>query len=316
MSAGKTVARIQRKSAPLKKINMKQICLLSFCLLASLTVISNVAIAGNNINDNMAPLSASNVSDVSSSQDKRFTIVSLAPHLTEWVYSLGLEANLVAVSEYSDFPEAAKKLPRIANYQGADIAAIVALEPNLVLAWEGGNKPQDVQKLADMGLNVFNSKISEITDIPSEIVRLGSITGKHKLAIELAATFEQQLSTLYTKYRRDHLQKVFYYSWTAPLMSVGTNAWANKLLKVCGAQTLFDDSPVDYPQVSIKDVLTRQPDALVAASKRPHDELEAYWTPHRQFLTARLVVVNPDVTSRFSLRLTGELALLCDGINK
>ncbi len=315
MITDKTVAQIQRISAPLKKINMKQICLLSYYLLACLTVTNNVAIAGN-INDNMTPLTAPNVSEVSSSQNTPFTIVSLAPHLTEWVYSLGLEANLIAVSEYSDFPVAAKKLPRIANYQGADIAAIVALKPNLVLAWDGGNKPQDVQKLADMGLNVFNSKISEITDIPKEIVRLGSVTGTHKRAIELAATFKQQLSTLTTKYQRDHLKNVFYYSWTVPLMSVGANAWANKLLKVCGAQTLFDDSPVDYPQVSIKDVLTRQPDAIVAASKRPQNELEAYWTPHRQFLTARLVVVNPDVTSRFSLRLTDELAVLCEGINK
>ena len=111
------------------------------------------------------------------------------------------------------------------------------------------------------------------------------------------------------------LTPVFYYSWTTPLMTVGPDAWANKLLHVCGAQTLFYDSPVDYPQVALKDVLTRQPQALVAASKSARADLEGFWADHRSFLNAPLIVVNPDITSRFSLRLINELKLLCEGIN-
>ena len=245
-----------------------------------------------------------------------YKIVSLAPHLTEWVYSLGLDKHLVAVSDYSDFPKEAILLPRVADYQGADIASIVALQPNLVLAWDGGNKPQDMNKLVALGLNVFKSKITIIDDIPTEITRLANLTHTQSKAKELTAHFSTTLDERRIRYKSTAPTSVFYYSWTAPLMSIGSDAWANQLLKVCGAQTTFIDSPVDYPQVSVKDVLIRQPKVLVAASKSSKDELEIFWQPHREHLSAPLIVVNPDVTSRFSLRIINELKVLCKGINE
>lgn len=242
-------------------------------------------------------------------------IVSLAPHLTEWAFSLGLGDNLVGVSDYSDFPEKAKTIRRIADFQGADIAAIVALEPDLVLAWDGGNKPQDIQKLTSMGIAVFTSKVEELEDIARELNKLGKLTGTSERATALTDWFIEELNDLKTTYASAPPALVFYYSWTSPLMSIGPNAWPNKLLNVCGAQTVFHDSPVDYPQVSLKDVLMRQPQALVAASKNTHQDLEVFWDTHRHFLDAPLLVVNPDVTSRFSLRLVNELKSLCEGIN-
>lgn len=242
-------------------------------------------------------------------------IVSLAPHLTEWVYSLQLENHLVAVSAYSDFPKQATRLPRVADYQGADIAKIMALSPTLILAWDGGNKPSDISKLERMGYRVFKSNINELFDISKELIALGEITEREDIAHALATQFDQQIKTLESKYERTVRLPVFYYSWTAPLMSIGPHAWPNKLLHVCGAQTVLTDSPVDYPQVSIKEALLRQPKVLVAASKVPSDELNAFWAPHSDFFDAPLVTVDPDITSRFTLRLADELKTLCNGIN-
>ena len=242
-------------------------------------------------------------------------IVSLAPHLTEWVYSLGLASHLVAVSDYSDYPIEAQKLPRVANYQGADISAIMALQPTLILAWEGGNKPQDIQRLSSLGYRVFRSKITHIDDIASEIERLGAQTNTQALASTLANNFRLELNNLRTQYHTKHTKTAFYYSWSTPLMTIGENAWPNKLLNVCGVNTVFNDSPVDYPEVSLQQVLSRQPDILVASSKQPLEQLELYWQDHRQYLSAPLIQVNPDITSRFSLRLISELKKLCKGIN-
>lgn len=242
-------------------------------------------------------------------------IVSLAPHLTEWIYSLGLENNLVAVSDYSNYPLQAKSLPRVANYQGADISAIMALQPTLILAWDGGNKPQDIQRLTSLGYSVFSSKITHIDDIASEIERLGVQTNTQTLAKNLATHFRLELQKLRLQYQTKHKKTAFYYSWSSPLMSIGEKAWPNKLLNVCGVTTIFDDSPIDYPEVSLQQVLSRQPDVLVAASNQPTQQLELYWSPHRQFLTAPLIQVNPDITSRFSLRLINELKKLCKAIN-
>jgi len=242
-------------------------------------------------------------------------IVSLAPHLTEWVYSLQLENHLVAVSAYSDFPKQATLLPRVADYQGADIAKIMALSPTLILAWDGGNKPSDINKLERMGYRVFKSNINELFDISKELIALGEITEREDIAHALATQFDQQIMTLKNNYKRTERLPVFYYSWTAPLMSIGPHAWPNKLLNICGAQTILKDSPVDYPQVSIKEVLLRQPKILVAASKSSSKELNTFWAPHADFIDAPVITVNPDITSRYTLRLADELKTLCDGIN-
>ncbi|WP_390377281.1 cobalamin-binding protein [Alteromonas sp. MTD1] len=258
---------------------------------------------------------AESTEDQSIKASSELTIISLAPHLTEWVYSLGLEQHLVAVSDYSDYPSEATSLPRVADYQGADIAAIVALKPTLVLAWDGGNKPQDIHKLQALGINVFSSRITNLSDIASELIKLGKLTDKETAATRLAHQFQAGISALEQQYDAAPRKSVFYYSWTAPLMTIGPNAWPNKLLNVCGAKTAFEDSPVDYPQVSVKEVLTKQPTALIAASKSTPEELAYFWAPHRDFLQAPLVTVNPDITSRFSLRLINELKNLCNGIN-
>lgn len=299
---------------------MKTLLVVFFCYLPLLTLAGEDAVPdtetmplANSVPFATAQLASTSTS-ISSPNPAELKIISLAPHLTEWAFSLGLGPNLVGVSAYSDYPEAAKNIQRVADFQGADIAAIVALEPDLILAWDGGNKPQDIHKLSSMGLNVFSSKVENITDIASEIKRLGALTSTQKKATQLSNDFLTDLNTLKNKYDGRPLKPVFYYSWTAPLMTIGPNAWGNKLLSICGAQTLFPDSPVDYPQVSIRDVLVRQPHALIAASKNSYQELDVFWREHRNFLDAPLVIVDPDVTSRFSLRLINELKSLCEGI--
>ncbi|QJR80106.1 cobalamin-binding protein [Alteromonas pelagimontana] len=246
---------------------------------------------------------------------KEMRIVSLSPHLTEWVYSLGRGDFLVGASQASDYPAAAKALPRIADFNGADIAAIVALEPNLVLAWGGGNKPQDIARLKGLGIPVFISTPLQPEDISRELRKLGPLLERQSLADKLADEFDAELAAITRTYDLQPGVSVFYYMWTQPLMTVGPNAWASALLSHCGARTLFADSPVDYPQVSIQEVIRRQPDFLVAATSQSIASQKAYWQPHRKVLSAPLLMVNPDISSRFTLRLLSELETLCQQLH-
>lgn len=243
-------------------------------------------------------------------------IVTLSPHLTEWVYSLGAGDRLVAVSAHSDYPAEAQTLPVVANYNGADIGAIVALNPDLILAWQGGNKPQDLARLTSLGFSVYLSQPLQPQDIADELLEVARLLEVTNQAQPLADRFRQQLTELQSRYYTDSPLKVFYYMWSRPLMTVGPDAWANQLLKVCGAQTLFADSPVDYPQVSVQQVLLRQPALLVAASQSSEEALAEFWTPHRDVLSAPLITADPDKLSRFTLRLLPELSGLCENIHQ
>ncbi len=240
-------------------------------------------------------------------------VITLSPHLTEWVYSLNSGEQLVAVSEFSNYPEQAQSLPTVANHHGINLKDIVALEPTLILAWEGGNKAQDIARLRALGYEVFSSSPQSPRDISREIRLLGNRLGKAELAQSITEKFDKKIADI--KQRFSHKRKpVFYYYWDKPLMTIGPDTWANKLLNICGAQTLFADSPVNFPEVSVEEVLKRQPGLLIASSHQQAQLLEQFWVPHRPVLAAPLLIVNPDVFSRFTLRLPEALSSLCEEI--
>ncbi len=72
-------------------------------------------------------------------------IVALSPSSTEMLFEMGVGARVVGTVEYVDFPEAAKAIPRIGSYAGINIEALIALQPDLVVAWKSGNKESDLR---------------------------------------------------------------------------------------------------------------------------------------------------------------------------
>jgi vitamin B12 transport system substrate-binding protein len=242
-------------------------------------------------------------------------IVSLAPHTTELIYALGAGNKLVAVSDYSNYPIEAEKLPSVANYNGIDIETIMRLKPDLIVAWQGGNKPQDIARLASLGFTIYSSAPQSPDDISRDIIELGKILGQETQAKTLANNFSVSLASIKLRYQKQSKQHVFYYLWTAPLMTIGAQAWANKLIEICGASQIFNDSPIPYPEVSKEQVISRQPTLLIAAMKLTAQDAQQYWQATEALLKARLIVVNPDELHRFAPRLIEGLSSLFTQIN-
>ncbi|GGF73629.1 cobalamin-binding protein [Alteromonas lipolytica] len=242
-------------------------------------------------------------------------IITLSPHLTEWIYSLGLEDKLVGVSAFSDYPAEASEKPVVADYQGVDFTALMALEPDLVLAWGGGNKPQDITRLKSLGIPVFISQPDTLDAIASEILEVARLAGADEQSQTLVHQYRTQLAKIQQQYQHKPVVKVFYYMWSQPLMTIGKAAWANKFLTTCGAQSIFNDSPIDYPQVSVKQVLLRQPQLLVAASDQSMQTLENFWAPHRPVIQAPLIQANVNALHRFTLRIADAIETLCHDID-
>ena len=242
-------------------------------------------------------------------------LISLAPHTTELVYALKQGHRLVAVSDFSDFPSQASKLPSVSSYQGVDFEAIMRLQPDLILAWRGGNKPQDLARLEQLGMTLYYSQVTQLDDIAKDILALGDVLDAKQQADKLASDFRQRLKQLNRQYANQPTQSVFYYMWTKPLMSIGGNAWANHLLRVCGANNVFADSLVEYPQVTPEQVVRLKPDILVAAMDVETQHASAFWQGYRSLITSKLIVVNPDKLHRFTPRVLDELERLCEQLH-
>jgi vitamin B12 transport system substrate-binding protein len=246
-------------------------------------------------------------------------IVSLAPHTTELIYSLNAEDRLLAVSDYSDYPEAAKALPRIASYQGVDFEALVKLQPELVLVWQGGNKPQDIQRIRALGYRLFVSSPQQPADIANEVEMLGEVLGKRSLARRLAQQHRQALQGISERYRQAPPLEVFYYMHPKPLMSIGGGAWANHLLELCNSTNIFANAVNDYPEVTVEEVIRRQPQAIVAAQRQDMQQVKNFWQPWLPMLrlnTENIIRVDPDRLHRFSLRLTDGAEAMCRQLHR
>ncbi|MEH6710889.1 MAG: cobalamin-binding protein [Paraglaciecola polaris] len=242
------------------------------------------------------------------------SIISLAPHTTELIYALGAGQQLLAVSDFSDFPEQAQSLPKVASYHGLDFEQILRLSPDLIVAWQGGNKPQDLTKLATLGFKVYLSGPKQPAGISQDIRALGAFIARAPEAEVLASDFTRRLLSLKQQFAGAPQVDVFYYMWPTPLMSIGPNAWATHLLEICGAHNVFASAPTDYPQVNIEQVARKQPTLMIAAMHVSPDEAESFWHDKRDLIPSPVIVVNPDKLHRFTPRLLNGLTTLCNKI--
>ena len=193
-------------------------------------------------------------------------VISLSPHTTELAYSAGLGSKLIAVSDYSNYPLAAEKLPKVANYRGLNLEEIVALKPDLILAWKGGNPTKDMAKLASLGLRIYYSNPESLQAIANTVRQLGQYTKDPSFADHNADKFLATLAELKKKY--DHMPSTpfFYQLSTTPLMTMNDHGWPAPIFQFCGGENIFANSPVPYPQVSMEQVIVKQPSVMFSTS--------------------------------------------------
>ncbi|HFD78910.1 MAG TPA: cobalamin-binding protein [Gammaproteobacteria bacterium] len=191
-------------------------------------------------------------------------IVSLAPHITELLFAAGAGAQVVGVSEYSDYPPAALTLPRVGSGAGLDLEAIVALRPELVVAWSSGNSHPQLEKLEQLGIPVFYSEPRRIDDIATSLERLGRLAGSEVQARRAAEAFRAGVARLGRAYAGRQPVRVFYQIWQRPLMTVNGRHMISAWLRLCGARNVFSDLPDLAPVIDLEAVLQANPEAIVA----------------------------------------------------
>lgn len=123
-------------------------------------------------------------------------VVSLAPHLAELMYAAGAGAKLAGAIEYSDYPPAAKALPRVGSEAAIDLEALVALAPDLVIAWPNAGSARAVERIAALGIPVFRSEPRDLEDIARTMETLGRLAGTEAAAQAAAKAFRARAARL------------------------------------------------------------------------------------------------------------------------
>lgn len=184
-------------------------------------------------------------------------IITLSPHLAELVFLLGAGERLTGVSEGSDFPAAAKNLPRIGGSAGLDIERVLELKPDLVLAWSGGTRERDLRQLQQLGLRVASIEGETLQDISSSLQILGDLLGVQEMAVTRVEEFKAQLEMLTEKYQGLPHHKIFIEISSRPLMGLTNHHSFGAGLKLCGLENIFSDADKETVVVDLEAVLAR-----------------------------------------------------------
>ncbi|MDD2885157.1 MAG: cobalamin-binding protein [Dechloromonas sp.] len=242
-------------------------------------------------------------------------IIALAPHIAESLFAIGAGERLVGTVDYSDYPPEAKKITRVGGYSRIDLEAVVALKPDLVIAWESGNSMVQADKLKALGLTVYISQPNTMANIANQLERLGELAGTEASARRAAQAFRQRLVTLQQRYSQRPPVRVFYQIWQTPLITVGGPQIISDAIKLCGGDNVFGHLPQMAPRVSTEAVLAANPETIIATGMgdaRPdwlHD-----WDKWRQMTAVdrdNLFHINPDIMQRHTPRILDGAAKLC-----
>jgi len=191
-------------------------------------------------------------------------IVTLAPHLAEGVFAAGAGQQLIATVEYSEFPAPALHLPRIGDAFRLDIERIVALQPDLVIAWDSGNPRPAVEQLRQLDLQVWSVEIREPRGIADFIESVGRVSGHPAEAETEAGRLRARLAALEQRYAGASPLRYFYQVDARPLFTINGRHLISRGLALCGGVNIFAEEPGLAFQVARESVIVANPDALLA----------------------------------------------------
>ncbi|MGQ0429855.1 MAG: helical backbone metal receptor [Gammaproteobacteria bacterium] len=201
-------------------------------------------------------------------------IVSVAPNLTEMLFAAGAAGQVVAVSEYSDWPEEAKALPRIGDAFRLDYERIVALSPSLAVVWATGTPAGVAARLESLGIRVVGIPTHRLEDVASGLETLGELAGTQPVAYRAAADFRARIARLRESHRQRGKLRVFIQVDDAPLYTVGGSHMITEIVELCGGENVFAEATTLALPVDLEAVLARAPEVILSADDG--DPVE-YW---------------------------------------
>lgn len=244
------------------------------------------------------------------------TIVALAPHIVENVFSAGAGDKLIAAVNYSNYPEAASKLPQVGGYNSVNYEAILAYKPDLVLGWMSGNGLEVAAQLERLGLTVYVDELRTLDDIATEVVTIGKLAGTEEIAEKNAAEWKKNLYALREQYSEAKTVTVFYQVWNSPLQTLNGKHLVSDVMRLCGGHNIFDDAVSIAPKINEESVLSRNPDTIIASGmgeQRP-EWLDA-WEKYSGLTAVKknnLFFIPPDIIQRHTLRILEGTRMMCE----
>lgn len=189
-------------------------------------------------------------------------IVSLAPSITEMLFAIGLDEEIVGVTDFCNFPPAALTKPKIA-YSQPNLEAMLALQPQLVLAPPSFIRPDFLAKLEQLKVPTFILESKTVEGILGHLQLLGRMVGHASRANEQAAKLRKEIGDLTRTIEGLPRPTLLYVLNSEPLITVGPGSFIHHLIELAGGRNAAERASAPYPRLTMEEVLTQNPDMLL-----------------------------------------------------
>jgi iron complex transport system substrate-binding protein len=243
-------------------------------------------------------------------------IISLAPDITEILFAVGAGSQVVGVIKGSDFPAAARKLPIVGSYTGVDLERVVALHPDLIIAWHG-TFLRELAVLHKMGIPVYLTKPRRLEDIPRTMRHLGVLAGSNANALQAAATYTQRLQALKLQFQQRSPVTIFYQIGDMSLMTVNKDSWINQAITLCGGRNVFAQMKSIAPTVDWEAVVTANPEVIISDAEQA--DWKTRWQRWQRINAVKhqfLFRIDPSLIERASPRLIEGAKQICTALQQ
>ena len=240
-------------------------------------------------------------------------IITLTPHLTELVFAAGAGTHLAGVARFSNYPEAARRLPVVSDAGQFDPELLLALKPDLVLAWKNGTPAAVVARLESLGMTVFVAEFAKLEDIGRGIEAIATLAGTLPAGMRVRDAYNAGLQALRKHRHKGAPVRVFYEIWPQPLMTVNARHIISDVLALCGGVNVFGALRPLTPEVSREALLAARPEVVLGGSSAETEAgFGARWAGLPPPLgTIPVHHIAPDLIQRPTPRLLEGARLVC-----
>ena len=239
-------------------------------------------------------------------------IVSMAPSLTEILFALGLDEEIVGVTLLSDYPPAAAEKPKVGSFWQPNIEAVVAARPNLVMTLGFGQQKDLAERLKRIGYNTLAVNIEKVSDLFTVIGEIGAAAGRQRQADELVSGIKAKLNELSGLVGALPKVRVLWVIQREPLRVAGRDTFVNEMIELAGGENAIGRTVHKYPPIGAEQVIACGADVIIEPEMgrgnldAQRNEALQHWGKFRNLPAVtnnRIYVIRGDTVSRLGPRL-------------
>ena len=236
-------------------------------------------------------------------------IISLNPATTEMLFAIGAGSRVIGRTTWDSYPDSARLVPDMGPGLRPNLEVVIGARPDLVILYASADNRPSAERLRSLGIATLSVKNDSIGDLARTLRLLGMVTGDSARAAGVSDSVLATLSRVRTATQGRERRTAFWYVWDAPLITIGRGSFMSELLDIAGARNLYDDLPAPSANVTLEDVVVRDPHWVVAGPEGTSNlRRDARWRAVPAVRAGRIIMADTALVGKPSVRL-GEAAV-------